>query len=490
MRTSGGTASGDTTTARRQRAQSRNAGRAAVACAIATLLTACATYVPAPIDPVQSSQRFAARRLDAAELRVEVERAAPGLAADWPPSEWNRAQLLAVALTQNPELSVARAEIGAALAHETRAAESPNPTLGLQSEYARHEEDLWLYGLSFDFVVQQPGLRKLEIELARQETAGTRAALMQHTWAVRRTLIVALSDAEHARRRIELLGDLATAQDRLVDTQQQRVTAGEDTPTDLAIARAARIEVEQQQAQARSDAARAEAAIAAALGMPPAALDGVSIAWPDWGNPPALDAESLRSAREQALLSRADLAAAIGEYAQAENKLQQAIARQYPQFEFHPGYYWDHGIAKWPFDVGLTVPLFNRNRGEIAEATANRDVAGQRMLALQAQVFGEIEAAVRAEALARETVSAAQHRSDEARQQLEHAELALRLGATDRLERSSADIVALRAGLEVLQARADQQSARDALEDAVHVPLSGPELALAASAPADSGAEK
>jgi len=393
-------------------------------------------------------------------------------------------------MTQNPQLAVARAEIAAALAHETRAGESPNPTLNLQSEYAREEQDHWLYGLSFDFLLLQPGMRKLEIELARQETAGSRAELMQHTWEVRRALVAALSDTEHARRRIELLTELATAQTHLLDVQQQRVTAGEDTPVDLAAARAARLEIEQQLAQARSDAVAAQAAIAAALGMPPAALDGVAIAWPDWGDPPAVDEATLRSAREQALLSRADLAAAIGEYAQAETKLQQAIARQYPQFDLHPGYYWDHGIAKWPFDLGLILPLFNRNAGEIAEATANREVAGQRMLALQAQIYGEIEAAARTERTARENVDAAQRSTEEARQQLDHAELALRMGATDRMEKSGADIVVLRAGLETLQARAQQQTARDALEDALHVPLSGPELALVASAPADSGAER
>jgi len=483
-------ASGDTETAR-WRAARRFAGfRAAAVCAVAALLAACATYTPAPLDPVRSADTFAARRLDAPGLRAEVQRVVPEAASDWPPTEWNRAQLLAVAMTQNPQLAVARAEIAAALAHETRAGESPNPTLNLQSEYAREEQDHWLYGLSFDFLLLQPGMRKLEIELARQETAGSRAELMQHTWEVRRALVAALSDAEHARRRIELLTELATAQTRLLDVQQQRVTAGEDTPADLAAARAARLEIEQQLAQARSDAVAAQAAIATALGMPPAALDGVAIAWPDWGDPPAVDEATLRSAREQALLSRADLAAAIGEYAQAETKLQQAIARQYPQFDLHPGYYWDHGIAKWPFDLGLILPLFNRNAGEIAEATANREVAGQRMLALQAQIYGEIEAAARTERTARENVDAAQRSSDEARQQLEHAELALRMGATDRSERSSADIVALRAQLEALQARAQQQIARDALEDALHVPLSGPELALVASAPADSGAER
>jgi len=49
----------------------------------------------------------------------------PQEAAAWPPQEWDRAQLLAVALTQNPRLSVAKAEVGAALSREVTAAQAP-----------------------------------------------------------------------------------------------------------------------------------------------------------------------------------------------------------------------------------------------------------------------------------------------------------------------------------------------------------------------------
>ena len=56
------------------------------------------------------------------------------------------------------------------------------------------------------------------------------------------------------------------------------------------------------------------------------------------------------------------------------------------QLTLGPGYYWDHGIAKFPLDVGFTLPV-NRNKGEIAEARAARELAGKRMLALQADIW-------------------------------------------------------------------------------------------------------
>ena len=179
-------------------------------------------------------------------------------------------------------------------------------------------------------------------------------------------------------------------------------------------------------------------------------------------------------------MSRADLAVAIGEYSAAEARLRQSVARQYPQFELSPGYYWDHGIAKFPFDVGFTLP-FNGNRGEIAEARAGRELAGQRMLALQAGIYGEIIAAERAEDIARAGTDAAERQWEAARHQQQSADLGFKLGAADELERLSAEILAARAELEVVQMRAELQHARNGLEDVLHLPLSGPELALANS---------
>jgi cobalt-zinc-cadmium efflux system outer membrane protein len=187
-----------------------------------------------------------------------------------------------------------------------------------------------------------------------------------------------------------------------------------------------------------------------------------------------------RATREQALLSRADLGQAIGEYAAAEAKLQLSVARQYPQLILSPGYYWDHGIAKFPFDVGFTLPL-NRNRGEIAEAQAGRDLAGRRMLALQADIYGAIVAAERAEHIARASTDTAQRQLDAALRQLETADLSVSVGAVDVQVQVGAQIFAMRAELELIDMHAQLQSSRNNLENVLHAPLSGPELALAKS---------
>ena len=303
---------------------------------------------------------------------------------------------------------------------------------------------------------------------------------MDQGWAVRSALAAALSDWESSRRQLSLLSRLAQAQERLLAVEKRRVDAGEDAPSELLTAAQARIQTDRQEAELREAADAAQVAVGKALGLSPQALDGVTFAWPDWGEPPSVDEHTRHEAREQALLSRADLGKAIGEYAVSEAKLKLAVARQYPQLELSPGYYWDHGIAKFPFDVGFTLPL-NRNRGEIAEARADRELAGQRMLAVQADIFGDIVAAERAEHIARASTEAAQRQLEATRRQVQSTDLGFKVGAAAAQEQVGAEILALRAGIDLIQVRAQLQNSRNNLENALRAPLSGPELALAKS---------
>jgi CRISPR system Cascade subunit CasA len=445
------------------------------------LVTACVHYQAAPLNPQLAADQFASRTLLEPQVRDQVARLLPQAAATWPPPAWDRAQLLAAALAQSPQLAVARARVSAALSHEITAAQVPEPDLVLESEYARHDSHPWLYGVGLNWLLPGGERRRLDIEMARLDTADARLQLLDEAWGLRRALASALSDWESARRQLQLIDRVAEAQDRLLAVDSRRVEAGEDPPGDLITARQARLQIEQERAQLQHAAQNSQAAAARALGLPPQALDGVAFSWPEWGEPPPVDDTRRRAARENALLSRADLRLAIGEYAQAETKLQQAVARQYPQLTLSPGYYWDHGIAKFPFDVGFTLPM-NRNRGEIAEARAGRDLAGLHMLAVQADIYGDIAAAERAEQIARAGTDTAQRQWQAAQLQEQRAALGLRVGAVGLQERLGAEINAVRAELALLQMRTELQNSRNDLENALRTPLSGPELALGEAA--------
>jgi len=449
-------------------------------------LAGCIQYEPAPLMSQSTAERFAARSLADPSVHDGVTRLLPQAPSAWPPREWDRAQLLAVALVLNPRLAVANAQVRTAIARQASAAMSPDPDLILESEYASREPHPWLYGVGLDWLLRSSKQRRLAIEAALIETGNARLQTIEQIWTVRRELTSALSEWQRSRRIAPVLDRLAAEQDILVKMEADRVERGEDSPGELLLSQTQRMEIAQQQIAQRANAADAQAAAAKALGLPPQALDELAYVWGDWGAPAPIDSDRYQAARESALLSRADLAAAIGDYSAMETKLKRAVARQYPQFQLEPGYYWDHGIAKWPFDVGFTLP-FNRNRGEIAEARAERDLAGQRMLALQADIFADIASALRAEQIVRDGVDSAQQRLAATRRQLQQAVLARRLGEVDRHTEIDAQITTLRAELEWLEMCARLQASRNALEDALHAPLSGPELSLAAAIPDGAG---
>lgn len=472
------------------RAQTRLFAVTVRCAALASLVCACTPYVPKPIDTRRSAADFSALRLDDARVREGVAHLLPRAAQEWPPHQWNRADLLAVALCTNRTLAEARAQVDVALAHTATASQTPNPDLTLQSEYARHDPHPWLYGLGLDITLRSPDRKHLEVAFAELDVANARGELLGQLWNVRHAIVDALSDLQSAQHLQATTRQLAAEEDRLIALEERRVAAGEDAADGLLLARQARLDITRADADASLSATAARGALAKALGVPLDALNNVEFAWPEWGNPPP-DARDRRALREQALLARPDLAVAIGEYAKAENKLHQAVLRQYPQFQLAPGYYWDHGIAKFPFDVSFTLPLFNHNQGEIAETTAAREAAGAHMLALQAAIDTEIAAAEAAETTARGAAEAAGHQLDIVRTQRDHAAVNVRLGAGDAGDSSRAEILVLQAQIETVRMQERLQAARNATEDALHTPLSGPELELAnAFSAAVAGADR
>src|SRR5260370_39468337 len=93
---------------------------AVIICLVGTI-AGCVQYHAAPLKPERGADEFAARRLADVQLRDELVRLLPQAASSWPPREWDRAELLAVAWTRNPQLAGARGPIKAAPSHESRA---------------------------------------------------------------------------------------------------------------------------------------------------------------------------------------------------------------------------------------------------------------------------------------------------------------------------------------------------------------------------------
>ncbi len=82
------------------------------------------------------------------------------------------------------------------------------------------------------------------------------------------------------------------------------------------------------------------------------------------------------------LLKNPGLHARLADYGGTEKELQAEIRRQYPQLSLGGGYGYEGGDDKLALGVGLSLPLWNRNREAIARATGDRSVKQAETLTL------------------------------------------------------------------------------------------------------------
>jgi cobalt-zinc-cadmium efflux system outer membrane protein len=278
--------------------------------------------------------------------------------------------------------------------------------------------------------------------------------------------LVDFSAAEQAEKLLQAQLEAQAENVKLLAAQYAAgaISASEVTRERIA-ASTARLALE----DARRQRIESRMTVASAIGVPTAALDGVLIAPVDFTQ--NLPARELALARRHALLNRADILAALSEYAASESALRLEIAKQYPDVHLSPGYEYDQGDNKWGIGLSVELPLFNRNRGPIAEAMAKRNELAVRFNALQAQVVAEIERAIAAYQLAQEKINTANELLDNVKQQERIARARFETGELSRSELIASQVELASSQIARLDAMVKAQQALGQLEEAVQQPF-------------------
>lgn len=447
----------------------RHAAATPIFAGVALLLAGCTAYVPAPVH------------LEAYPAAVESRRLGEKPAG----ATWAGADLLTAALARNPAVAEAAAKYRSALAAAKASRIAPALTLTLTAEYARDEPKRWLYGVGSDIPLDIGGRRRERL------SAGDLAAVQalydygEVVWTVRTALTRARSDRLSADVELALAGRLEAVRQARVDRLDRRVAAGEDDRAAALVARADLAVAHRRVAEARARRVQADAALAQALGVPIVAVTGLSLAAVE---PPPRAIDITQAGRDAALTRRDVLKAVIG-YDLAESALRSEIAKQYPEIHVGPGYTYDHGVAKLPFNLGLVLPPLDLNRAAIAEAEARRVEAGRSLEAVQASVLGSVEQAGSALEAARIAEASTRERDlPIARRLAEAAARSTRSGETDRIDDLAAQATLIEAELAALDAHRVAISAGVDLEDALRVPFDPAETALLQTASRALGA--
>jgi CRISPR system Cascade subunit CasA len=382
-----------------------------------------------------------------------------------PPGQvWSGADLLTAALTNNPQIAEARAKYLTALAGVRAAKAPPGPSLTLTAEYAT-EQPRWGYTAASNIPLDYGARRSTRIDTAELQALQAYYDLGETIWSVRTDLEKARIDADAARAEIILatvsVGMRADRAQRL----ERRVEAGQDART-LAITANADLTAARRRlaaASGRRDAA--VAALAKALGVSVAAARDLPLAPMEEAAPSLAD---LPSWRRDAAVSRRDVLRAVADYDIAEQALRLQVAIQYPAISISPTYFYDHGVQKYPFDVGLALPPWDLNRNAIRQAEATRAAAGRSLELAQANVLAAVDIAGAAFATAWDDLK--RNREQDVPLAGAAAAAALRsqqAGATDKVDTLAAQAAAVDAGLAVNDAQHAAASASADLEDAL-----------------------
>ncbi|MHB1938776.1 MAG: TolC family protein [Acidobacteriaceae bacterium] len=447
---------------------------AAIALLALALVTGCARYKyhAAPISPSAQAASLQARSLDDPDLRSWMKQAADYQPPSWPLEMWDINALTLAAFYFNPDLDVARANAAAASAAIQTAAMKPNPSVSVGPGYESGNQGPWTMAFSFSLPIETAGKRGYRIANATHLSLASRIQLAQTAWVVRSRIRSALVDYLFARQTTELLQKEETLRSTYVDLTERRFRAGEIPLPDLTTARIDLTALRQAISVAAGHVHTTHAALAAAIGIPESGLTGKTLVWPDVDRSPAPAALPPQNMRAAAVRNRLDVQRALEQYRAAQSALQLQVAQQYPDIDLGPGYNYEEGANFIALSLSSVLPIRNQNQGPIAQAEAQRKLAGAQLLAIQSTVIADTDKALRQYAAAYATQEEAAHSVDQLEEQQEAAMRMQQSGETDQLTLVAAELqtsVAERARLDALH---QAQLSLGLVEDALQRPIS------------------
>lgn len=312
------------------------------------ILAGCVSYEPAPID-----------------WDAEV--------ADWTDGQQivslsvADAQLRAIAFS--PELNALRLAHAKSKAKAEASGYWDDPSLDLDVlRVLKEPKNPWTYGGSVSLTIPVTGIPGLERKAAEAYAEADRWEIV----AAENETILEAANLAHTALAIKRLTDFLEADRRSEsyrsarDVSRRLADSGEMTKTELLQQGVAEKELDQTIFELRKERLETESKLRRLTAIPP----GCALLWDDEDVMPEVTTDELDYLD---FVRAPEVRAALARYEGKETELKKEIRRQYPELSVGPAYTREDGFDKVGFTVGLSLPLWNRNRQGIAEAKGSRD---------------------------------------------------------------------------------------------------------------------
>lgn len=327
-------------------------------------LGGCASYAPSPLPTSLPTDPTSGSLAD--RIRVEHPEAQPidltaplGLDA-----------LAAIAVLLNPDLRSQRARVGVAEAQAFDAGLFPDPQFSASLDRPQSAPML------VDALAASLGLDTSAFYLRPQRLRSARAAERQARrdlawleWQTGNQAGVLAARIQGLETNLDLTREAEALSASILDRSLAALARGDLSATDVEPRRIAEADAADRLRVAERDLAAARLELNAVLGLSPATpLQLTRLEAPSPCLPP------VATLVDRALAQRLDLQALRAGYEAQEATLQVAVLQQYPRLNLSLNAARDTGAVRTNgVAVGFDLPLWNRNRGQIAIQTATRE---------------------------------------------------------------------------------------------------------------------
>ena len=367
---------------------------------MAVILSGCQSYEAEPLDLESHVATIDERISDAAGIQAlldRLERAGAVVPDAFDPDDGlTAAEGEVLALFANPSLRLARLDVETADAAADHADRWADPVFGFDgADILDGGTEL---GVTVGFSIPISG--RLDVARDRAEAAvGTaRSRVAAAEWAMRCAVRRAWSDWSAAEEIVALERRLLERREAASRTGASLEQSGELGRLESRVLQAERASQRLAVDSAAFEARQRRRALLALLGLGPATPVELI---------PRLDVPSPvvpTDADETWWQGQPQVAVLRARYAEAEEDLRLEIRRQYPDLEIAPGFGREEGSDRVLLGFSLPIPLWNANRGPIAEARARRVRARADVEATVERLRHELAAARDAERTADEAV--------------------------------------------------------------------------------------
>lgn len=340
-----------------------------LACASLLSLGACQLYRASPLEPgthldswhkrsaSDESVRDFAKRLDAGSAKSVHFNPANGLSL---------AEAEIVAMIYNPDLRLSRLRAKVTEASAKHVGRWDDPRLGIDVMKVQESvPDPWILGSSLSLTIPLSGRLGVEKSRAKAEHHAELAQVAEDEWQTVLELRQAWLEWSANGLRLAETESVVESLEAIVESTSKLAEGGELPRTEAKLfqieLQSRKAEIAKLRGQVRED----EQSIRSILGLSPKVMLGLR---------PTLYASGAKS-RGKLAETNAKLIRLQQEYEVAELKLKREIRKQYPDIELGPSAEEDEGQSKIGGIGMIPIPLLNSNKGGIATAKAERELA-------------------------------------------------------------------------------------------------------------------